>query len=591
MLRFVIAAWITLAVVALMIVGLLQERLSPDTLVLGALVLLMLFGIIEPVSALRGFASPSVITVGALFVIAGAIRNTGALGMISERLFGGAREIRPALARLTTLTGVGSAFLSNTAIVAMFLPVVFKWAERQRISPSWLLIPLSYAAVVGGVCTLIGTSTNLVVSGLLEQRGLPGFSMFELAWVGIPCLIVALSLIVLLAPRVLPERIDVLSRMGAGTREYLVEMRLESESPLVGQRVEEAGLRQLSGLFLVRVERGSGVISPVGPGEYLRAQDRLTFAGVVETIVDLQQFRGLVPEVHDRPPEADDRWVLHEAVVSGGSPLIGLSIREANFRGRYSAAVVAVHRHGERIESKLGDIQLRAGDTLLLEAASGFSRSFRDSTDFYLVSEVDESAPPRHHRAAWALAILGGVVGLSASGALPIVAAALAGAVGVVAVGCLSPGQARRSIDVSVLIVIAASFGLARALEESGAAGMIGAAFVGISEPWGPVAVLAGVYLATLVLTEMVSNNAAAALMFPIALVAASAVEADPRPFAIGVAIAASLSLATPLGYQTNLMVYGPGGYRFSDFLRMGLPLQLLLGILSVALIAFLWSV
>ena len=324
------------------------------------------------------------------------------------------------------------------------------------------------------------------------------------------------------------------------------------------------------------------MISPVGPGEYLRAHDRLTFAGVVETIVDLQQFRGLVPEVHDRPPEADDRWVLHEAVVSAGSPLIGLSIREANFRGRYSAAVVAAHRHGGRIESKLGDIQLRPGDTLLLEAASGFSRSFRDSTDFYLVSEVDESAPPRHHRASWALAILAGVVGLAALGVLPVVAAALGGAIGVVAVGCLSPGQARRSIDISVLIVIAASFGLARALEESGAAGLIGDALVGGFGPWGPVALLAGVYMATLLLTEMVSNNAAAALVFPIALVSASAIEADPRPFAIAVAIAASLSLATPLGYQTNLMVYGPGAYRFSDFLRIGLPLQLLLGLLSV---------
>ena len=333
------------------------------------------------------------------------------------------------------------------------------------------------------------------------------------------------------------------------------------------------------------------MISPVGPGEYLRAHDRLTFAGVVETIVDLQQFRGLVPEVHDRPPEADDRWVLHEAVVSAGSPLIGLSIREANFRGRYSAAVVAVHRHGERIVTKLGDIRLRPGDTLLLEAAAGFSRSFRDSTDFYLGSELDESAPPRHHRAGWALAILAGVVGLAAFGALPLVVAALAGAVGVVAVGCLSPGQARRAIDVSVLIVIAASFGLASALEESGAARVIADTFVSVSEPWGPVALLAGVYLVTLVLTELVTNNAAAALMFPIALVAASAVEADPRPFAIAVAIAASLSLATPLGYQTNLMVYGPGGYRFSDFLRMGVPLQLLLGVLAVALIAFLWSV
>ena len=584
-------AGVTLLVVGLMIVGLVREHLTPDTLVLGALVALVVVGVLRPEQALPGFASPSMITVGALFVVAGAMRNTGALETVSARVFGSTRELWRSTLRLASVTSFASAFLNNTPIVAMLLPTVLSFSKRHRLSPSKLLIPLSYAAVVGGVCTLIGTSTNLVVSGLLEAEGMRGFGMFELAWVGVPCAIFTILFLALLAPRTLPERIDVLERAGGDQREYMVEMRLEAGSPLVGQTIEGAGLRHLAGLFLARIDRDSGAVAPVGPRERLRAEDRLTFVGVVETIVDLQRFRGLVPAVQDRPPEADDRFVLHEAVISTGSPLSGAGVREANFRGRYNAAVVAVHRHGERIQSKIGDIVLRTGDTLLLEAAPGFARSFRDSTDFYLVSEVEESARPRHHRALASFLILAGVVVLAALGIVPIVTAALAGAMVAIAVGCLSPGDARRSVDASVLIVIAASLGIARALEQSGAAAALAGLVVAVAEGLGPLGVLAGVYLVTMLLTELITNNAAAALVFPVATAAAAELGLDPRPFAVAVAVAASLSLATPLGYQTNLMVYGPGGYRFTDFMRLGVPLQLLLGAIALSVIARVWPV
>jgi di/tricarboxylate transporter len=582
-------AWITIAVIGAMIVGLVQERLTPDVLVLGALALLLVLGVLDPDEALPGFASPTVITVAALFVLAAAMRKTGALEMLSARVFGDVRGLRAALLRLTAITSLASAFLNNTPIVAMLLPGVLSWARRMRLSPSKLLIPLSYAAIAGGVCTLIGTSTNLVVHGLLQERGLPGFGMFELTFVGLPCVIVVIAALTLFAPRLLPDRLGTHAMPGGPPREYLVEMDLRGPSPLIGASIEEAGLRHLPGLFLVRIERSTGVLSPVGPQERLYEGDRLTFAGAVETIVDLQRFRGLVPVATERPPEADDRWLLHEAVVSPGSPLVGENIRDANFRGRYNAAIVAVHRHGERVLSKIGDIVLRPGDTLLIEAAPGFARSFRDSSDFHLVSEVEESAPPRHHRSSVALLALCGVVGMAALGWAPVVTLALGGSLFVVAAGCLSPGDARRSIDASVLIVIGASFGLARALDKSGAAGAIATWVVAVSASLGPVGVLVAVYALTMVLTETISNNAAAALVFPVAMLAATEVGADPRPFAVAVAVAASLSLATPLGYQTNLMVYGPGGYRFTDFLRIGVPLQLLLAPISLALITFFW--
>ena len=577
--------WITVAVVGLMIVGLVQERLSPDILVLGALVLLLLFGVLDPGEALAGFSSPSMITVGALFVIAGALRQTGALHTLSELLLGRVRSQEAALLRLSGVTAVASAFLNNTPMVAMLMPAVLGWARRRKISPSKLLIPLSYAAIAGGVCTLIGTSTNLVVNGLLESHDLRGFGMFELTWVGLPCALVAVAFLTVIGPRLLPERVDAMRSADEHQREYLVDMRLESESPLLGNTVEGAGLRHLPGLFLVRIERESGVISPVGPTERLRASDQLSFVGDVDTIIDLQAFRGLVPLHREPGAERGIGWRLHEAVISSGSPLVGSSVRDAGFRGRYNAAVVAVHRHGERIRTKVGDIVLREGDVLLLEAAAGFDRAFRGSTDFYLVSEVEDSEAPRHQRRHYAVLLLAGVVVLAATGRVPIAVAALAGAMGAIALRCLTPGEARRSVDASVLIVIAAAFGIAEALAKTGVAANVAGVLVGLGEGLGTFGVLVAVYVVTMVLTEIITNNAAAALLFPIALASAEQLGVDPRPFAIAVAVAASLSLATPFGYQTNLMVYGPGGYRFVDFLRIGLPLQLLLAFVALACI------
>ena len=582
--------WLTLGILGLMIVGLLQERLTPDTLVFGALVLLMLVGVVEPEEALGGFASTTVFTVLALFIVAGAMQQTGALEGVSRRLFGVAGSLRRALLRLCGIATLASAFLNNTPIVAVLLPATLRWAKRMRISPSKLLIPLSYAAVTGGVCTLIGTSTNLVVHGLMQGRGMSGLGMFELAWVGVPCALVSIAVVISLAPRVLPDRIDVLNQVEEDQRRYLVELELREPSPLIGQTIEAAGLRHLPGLFLVRIERSTGTISPVAPEEKLLRGDRLSFAGVVDTIVDLQKFRGLVTAVHEQAPRGAARWSLHEAVVAAASPLVGQNIRAAGFRGRYNAAVVAVHSHGERVESKIGDIVLRPGDVLLIEAPPGFARSFRNSRDFYLVSEVEGSTQPLHQRSGWASIILAGVVLLAATGVVPVVLAALGGAAAVVALRCIAPGDARGAIDLSVLAVIGASLGLARALDRSGVAAAIADLLVEAGRGLGPFGVLAAVYLATMLLTEIISNNAAAALVFPIAFAAASQLGVDPRPFAIAVAVAASLSLATPLGYQTNLMVYGPGGYRFSDFLRMGAPLQLILAGVALFVIPRVWS-
>jgi di/tricarboxylate transporter len=326
----------------------------------------------------------------------------------------------------------------------------------------------------------------------------------------------------------------------------------------------------------------------VGPEVRLLSGDLLTFAGVVDTIVDLRKYVGLLPTASERPTDAAG-WELHEAVVSPGSPLVGSSIRDANFRGRYNAAVIAVHRHGERIEGRIGDIVLRPADTLLIEAAGAFSRAFRDSPDFYLVSRVGDSAAPRRDRALAAVLIMLGMVVLAALEILPIVVSALFAGMAMVIFRCLSLGEAKRSIDWSVLLTIGSALGIATALEASGAAGVLAEGVAAVGAVFGGIGVLAAAIVAAMFLNALVSNTASAAIMFPVVVSAAAGLGLDPRPFVVGITVAASLSFATPIAYQTNLIVYGPGGYRFTDFTKVGVPLQILLAIVCVLLIPVLW--
>jgi di/tricarboxylate transporter len=584
-------AWFTVGVVGCGIVALLRDLLAPDLIFLAMLAVLMAGGALSPQEALAGFANPEVIAIGALFVVAGALQHTGALGFVASSLLGQTQDDRRALVRLMLPVAGISAFLNNTPIVAMFTPVVLDWARRQRLSPSRFLIPLSYATILGGTCTLIGTSTNLVVNGLMISVGMPGMAFFELSAVGLPCVVVGLIFIATVGRRLLPDRKSLLESLEEHQREYLVEMEVTAECPLAGQAIEKAGLRHLPGLFLIRIEREREIVAPVGPEERLQVGDRLVFTGVVSTIVDLQKIRGLVPAGDHHAGQARFRAGnnLSEAVISEDSPLIGSTIRDANFRTRYGAAVVAVHRRGRRLRGKIGDIVLRAGDTLLLEASPGFARAYRHSPDFYLVSEVPDSTPPRYQKAVPALLILLALVVMVTTGMLPMVTAALLAASAVVMAGCLPVGETRNVVDMSVLILIAAAFGISKALEKTGAAGAIASVLVEFGAHLGAVGILATVYLATLLFTEFLSNTAAAALVFPIAIQAAHQFGLDARPFAIAITVAASAAFASPLGYQTHLMVYGPGGYRFGDFLKIGLPLNFLIFAVAMVCIPRTW--
>ncbi len=594
-------AWMAISIVALVVIVLAFTRFAADVVLTGALTLLMVvpiptddgwrMGILTIDQALAGLSNPAMVTVAVLFVVVTGMRDTGGLQWVVHRILGRPNSIAIAQARVIGPVLILSAFLNNTPVVAMMIPAIHEWARKLKLSVSKFMIPLSYAAILGGLCTLIGTSTNLVVNGLItETLGKEhALAMFDIAWVGLPCAVAGVIYLLIFSRWLLPERQSAAAAM-SNPREYTVEMLVEPDGPLVGKNIEQAGLRHLPGMYLMEIERHGDLITAVGPDETLRNNDRLVFVGVVDSVVDLQKIRGLIPATEQvfKLQGQRSRRTLIEAVVSNTCPMVGQSIRDGRFRSTYGAVVIAVARNGERLNQKIGDIVLRAGDTLLLEAMPAFAAQQRNSRDFYLVSELSDSAPPRHEKAIVAVIILAGMVITAAMGWLSMLVAALLAGGLMIFTRCCSTSAARRSVDWSVLIVIAAAFGLGRALDVTGAANAIAHQLINLAgeHPW---LVLAAIYLLTALFTELITNNAAAVLMFPIALATATDLNVQPMPFVITIMIAASASFATPLGYQTNLMVYGPGGYRYTDYLRIGLPLNAIMATITITLVPHIW--
>lgn len=590
-------SWFTAFVVVAVLYGLLRNYGSPVSLLFGGLAAVMTVSAVtgsdrlpSPVELVAGFGNTALITVGLLFIVAAGLVHTGAMTLITEPILGRPKRLLTAHTRLLFPVSALSGFINNTPVVAMFLPVVNDLARRCRLSPSRLFLPLSYASIFGGMCTLIGTSTNLVVNGLVQENTrLGSLDMFDPIWVGVPVAVAGMAYILLLSPRLLPDNRSAVS-MDDDPRRYTAEMTVEPGGPLVGRTIEKAGLRHLPGLFLAEIERDGQVLPAVAPTEILQSDDRLVFVGIVDSVVDLHRIRGLQPATDEvfklREPRL--QRCLVEAVVSSDCAVTGTSIREGNFRTEYNAAVIAVARGGHQLRGKIGDIVLQPGDTLLLETHPSFLERQRNARDFYLVSQVENSAPRRHHKAGIALGTLAVMVVLAATGVLSMLNAALLATGVMVLSGCITGDEARQSIDWSVLLVIGAAFGIGKALAASGTAGVIANGLIQLAggDPW---LVLLAVFAVTALFTELITNNAAAVLVFPIAMAAAHKLGVNLMPFIIVIMLAASTSFATPFGYQTNMMVYGPGGYRFADYLRFGVPLKLLVMAVAVTLTPLFW--
>lgn len=590
-------AWFTLAVLALMVYA-LARNLASDVVMVAAVAVFMTAGLFSdkfptPNKLVAGLGNEALVTVLVLYVVVAGLTRTGAMSLLTRPLLGRPKTVTGAQSRLMFTCASVSAFLNNTPIVAMFIPVVNDLCKRTGFAPSKLFIPLSFATILGGTCTLIGTSTNMVVYGLLvaETGNRAALGMFDLAWVGVPAAIIGILFLMATSRWLLPDRRPK-SIASTDPREYTIEMEVEPASLLVGKTIEEAGLRGLPNVYLAAIERGGRVLPAVASTERLAASDRLMFVGIVESMLELQRFRGLRPatnQVFKLDAPRSERCML-EAVVSNRCPLVGQTIRDGKFRSVYKAAVIAVARSGERINKKIGDIELQPGDQLLLEAHPSFLDEQRNSKDFFLVSRLEDSTPPGHEKAWIAIAILLALVVVAGFEWLPMVHAGLLAAGAMIVSGCCNPTVARRSIDWEVLLTIAAALGLGETMRSTGLAERIANGAVGMIGSGHPWLVLGAIYCTTMLLTEILSNNATAALMYPIAMATAKSIGVDYHPFLIVIMVAASCGFATPFGYQTNLMVYGPGGYRFADFLRVGILLDLIVMAVTLAVVPLVWT-
>jgi di/tricarboxylate transporter len=583
--------WFVLGVILICLILLVGTSISVDIILFAGLAVIFISGILPAEQALSGFSNEGMLTVAALYIVAAGLRETGAIHFIVQKVMGDARTVKKAQLRIMSPVMIMSAFLNNTPIVASFIPALERWSRISQIPVSKILIPLSYAAILGGTCTLIGTSTNLIINGLMIQQGsLETIGLFEPALIGIPVAIAGFIYLMLFGDSLLPERGSSLDTF-QDPKEYTIEMIVEVESTLTGKTIEDAGLRNLPGLYLIEIQRNERTIPAVGLYELLKGNDRLIFTGIVDSIIDLRQISGLIPatdQVFKLNAPRNERMMI-EAVVSRSNPLIGRTIRDGNFRDRYDAVVIAVSRSGERINEKIGDITLRMGDVLLLEAHPNFVKKYRNSSEYYLVSSIEDSTPVTYEKAWVAGLSLIGMVILAGTGILSMLQAAIVASGFLLVTKSFRYANALDSVDWRVLIAIASALGLGSALEYTGTAEFLATNLLSFAGD-NPTLALALTYLATWLLTEMITNNAAAVLVFPVALSLAATLGVEFMPFAMVMIVAASASFSSPIGYQTNLMVYGPGGYKFTDFTKIGLPLNLIVGLIAVSLIPYIWN-
>ncbi len=580
-------SWIALLVLIGTIGVLVTDRFPPVVVLGGAVGVLLFADVIEPDLALSGLSSPAPATIAALYVLAGAATATGTFATVVDR----ALERRRALPTLAASTAALSAVVPNTPLIAMFAPRVVRWSQRTGNDASRFLLPLSFASILGGVITLIGTSTNLVVSDLLEQSGAEPFDVLEITVVGLPVAAVGIVLLSTVGVRLLPQRTAVARDLSRRAREFQMAARVEAGGPLVGRTIADSGLRNLDGAFLALIERpgvedGQATSLAASPDTVLEAGDVCCFVGDVARVIDLHDVAGLEATERFHLLDAEGAGTLvFEAVISPTSRLVGQSLRSADFRRRYRGAVMAVHRSDGALGGQIGRIPLRAGDVLLVLAEESFGYTYRGDADFSLVAAVDAAPPVRQTRAWLVVAATLAVVVVAATGWLSLFEAALLGAGAVVVGGAVTLREGWRAINLNVVLTMAAAISLGAGVSQSGLAGEI-ASLVEQTDRlgFGDVGLVVVVMVATLVLTELLTNTAAAAVMLPVALSVAAEAGAEPRMLAVAVLIGASCSFLSPVGYQTNLMVYGLGGYRFGDFTRVGAPLTIATIVTSAAI-------
>jgi len=576
------------------------ERLPVDLVAMLVMSALILSGVITAAEGIAGFSNPATITIGAMFVLSAGLFKTGAVNFVGVWLARlGRRSFWLVLVALMLLVGVLSSFLNNTAVVAVLLPVVLGVARETNVGASRLLMPLSFASMFGGVCTLIGTSTNILVSAVAEQHGLPAFGMFEFTPFGIVIFAVGTIYMLTVGVRLIPDRrTSAEPARSFRVNDYLTDIQLLPDSVSVGWRLSESPLVRELNVVVSEISRDGAHVALPPPDTILQAGDVLKVRASAEKIKRLERRVGvrLRSGLKERDTKAfmtdgEDagETLLVEAVIAPHTTLRGKTIKELRFYHAFNAVVLAIRHSGKLLRGNLNNTKLHAGDALLLEIKRDHLNELKDNNSFVVVSEIDL---PRFRPAKIvpAVVIVAGVVISAALGLLPIVACAVIGSVLLILFKCLTPEEAYAAIEWRIIFLLAGVLTLGVALEKTGAATLLSSFIVGAFGGWGPVVMLSVLYLLTSLLTEAMSNNATAALLAPVAIATAESLNVSPRPFLVAVAFAASASFMTPVGYQTNTLIYGTGQYKFSDFLRIGAPLNLIFWILATLLIPRFWT-
>ncbi|MFZ0428814.1 MAG: SLC13 family permease [Acidobacteriota bacterium] len=589
---------LVIAIVVGALVAFASEKIRADLVALLIMVLLMLLGIIRPDfpsvdEGISGFSNKATVTIAAMFILSAGLVKTGAINWVTGRLlhFGANSEARLFIL-LMLAVGAVSAFINNAAAVAVFIPISLTIARRQKISPSKILLPISFASIVGGTCTLIGTSTNILVSSMAAERGLGEFSMFELSKLGIIFFIMGMFYLFFYARRTLPERVGTRGlvqeyRLG----NYLTSVVVNRKSTLISLTPLQARIGEKYDVHILEVFRGSCRISTGIRDTHLQEGDVLLVQGSLHNILEMNNFEGLSirSEVkYGAEGQQEDEPILVEAIVAPGSSLEGRTLRDVNFRKRFRVFVLAVRKQGEVIRDHLGLIKLQAGDSLLLQGAKGFLEGLAKTPDFLA---IEEKFLPRvrGNRAICAFLIVAGVVAAAAVGLAPILVSAVVGCILMVLTGCINLQDAYESIDWFVIFLLAGVIPLGIAMEKTGTAEFVAASLLTLTGILGIAAIIPIFYLLATFFAGIMSHNAAVILLVPIGVASARDLGVNPLPFLMAITFAASSSLFTPFGYHTNLMVYGPGGYKFADFLKVGIPLNILLWIVASIAIPLIW--
>ncbi len=564
-----------------------MEWLKPAVSFLLAVLVFTITGILGTQEVLAGFSNPSIIVIILLIIITAGLRKNFRMELLFDAVFKKSKTYRNFLFRLMSQVALLSAFINNTPVVALMTPYVFDYGRKNNIAPSKLLIPLSFATIMGGMITLIGTSTTLVLNGFIMEASAPELQFDDLLIIGILVTITGITFIAFIGHKLLPNHRDSIQDFSKNQREYLIETRLMDNSPLINKTIMEGGLRNLQGVYLVEIQRNEKIISPVYPNEIIEKDDILFFAGDTNNVMDIiNTGKGLALPENAKDYHQDKMEVI-EAVVASYSSLIGKSVKKSGFRNRYDAAIVAIHRNGERISGKIGDIELEPSDVLLLYAGNDFINRVELYRDLYVINQVRQIAEPgRKKYYALALIAAGALVlfitkGLSLFPSLLIIFTIMVG------FGLITIQEIRRELDFSMIGILVLSLAIGQAMILSGAGVLVAEGMIGIFEPIGSTALLIGLIIITTLLTSLIGNVGAVSISFPIALGISESLQMSGMPYFLGIAYAASAAFITPFSYQTNLLIYGPGGYNFKDFIRIGIPVTLIY--LTVAFFAILF--